>query len=329
VEYTDQHKATQLAAKFQREQRNNAAIDKASIKAESEAMFDETAALVLAMIETGMRVGSSARAGSVDKKTGKKVPTFGGATMQAKHVFFPSDTLMRFRFPGKAGVLNTYESRNPVLRAAVKQLLEGKGASDQLFAGTNSGRSIDYLREATGIDDIINHDTRTRFATNMARALVAKWPKSRMPKNENELKKAKTEIAKKVGVAINDTWTVARDSYISPAVWERFEDSAGVPHSFDDSPPYGLIEGEVVQSIGGPAVGGPTAPEGEAPPPTPVAAAAESPEPETWTLDQSPEAVAERVAWYASFVWPDPPIVAGPNTEFAVEDGDEEPTEET
>jgi hypothetical protein len=351
TEYTDQHKATQLAAKFQREQRNNAAIDQAHVKAEAEAQFDETAALVLAMIETGMRVGSSERAGSIDKKTGKKVPTFGGATMQAKHVFFPSDTLMRFKFPGKAGKENIYESRNPALRAAVQQLIAGKKPSDQVFSNTNSGRSIDYLREATGIEDIINHDTRTRYATNMARELVAKWPKSRMPKNEKELDKAKAEISKKVGIAINDTWTVARDSYISPAVWEPMEDTAGVPHSFDDSPPYGLIEGDVVQSIGGPPVGGgPVAPEGETPPPAPVAAAAmtrnqfgdlapegapletqpsgESAEPEIeFSLDHSEEGKTERAAWYASYQWPEPPIVAAPDTTYSAEDGDDEPAQ--
>ena len=244
VEYTDEHKATQLAAKFQRQQRVDKALNEVHAKAEAEALFDETAALVLAMIETGMRVGSSEKAGSKDRTTGKTIKTFGGATMLKKHVFFPSDTLMRFKFPGKAGKENIYESRNPALRAAVIQLLEGKGPSDQVFAGTNSGRSIDYIRSATGIDDVINHDTRTRYATNMARDLVAKWPKSKLPKNEAAVKKAQTEVAKKVGAAINDTWTVARDSYISNAVWERFEDSAGIPHSFDDSPPYGLIEGE-------------------------------------------------------------------------------------
>jgi hypothetical protein len=353
VEYTDQHKATQLAAKFQRQQRVNVALDEVHAKAEAEAAYDETAALVLAMIETGMRVGSSERAGSIDKKTGKKVPTFGGATMQAKHVFFPSDSLMRFKFPGKAGKENIYESRNPALRAAVQQLLEGKKPSDQVFAGTNSGRTIDYIRTATGIDDIINHDTRTRYATNMARSLVAKWPKSRMPKNEAALKRAKTEIAKKVGIAINDTWTVARDSYISNAVWEPMEDSAGVPHSFDDSPPYGLVEGETVTTGVPGAPGGPSVP-GEGVPAPAVASAAdwrrahgfaaqvpeEEPvepqtdgddEPETYTLDQSPEAVAERAAWYSTFVWPEPPVVAGPDTTFSAEDGDDEPaqTEET
>lgn len=271
AEYTDEHKATQLAAKFQREKRVNTALDKAHAKAEAEAMYDETAALVLALIETGMRVGSSEKAGSKDRKTGKTIKTFGGATMQAKHVFFPSDTLMRFKFPGKAGKENVYESRNPVLRAAVQQLIAGKKPSDQVFAGTNSGRTIDYLRQATGIDDIINHDTRTRFATNMARQLVAKWPKSRLPKDEKSFKKAQSEVAKKVGLAINDTWTVARESYISNAVWERFEHSAGLPYSFDDSPPYGLVEGEVVTTLVPGEPGGPTvAPEGT--PPAPVAA---------------------------------------------------------
>jgi hypothetical protein len=348
-EYTDQHKETQLAAKFQRQQRVDKALNKAHAKAQAEAAYDETAALVLAMIETGMRVGSSERAGSTDKKTGKNVKTFGGATMQAKHVFFPSETLMRFRFPGKAGVMNTYESRNPELRAAVKQLLEGKGPSDQVFANTNSGRSIDYLRAATGVDDIINHDTRTRYATNMARALVSRYPKTKLPKNEAALKKVQTEISKKVGLAINDTWQVAQKSYISPAAWRRLEESAGVPQEFDDSPPYGLVEGDVVQSIGGPPVEGGAPAEGSGAPPAPVAAAmtrnrygdfapvdaplhtkpqgtAEEPaepapeeggeEPETFVLEHTPEAIAEREDWYAAHVWPAPPLVAGPDPEF-------------
>ena len=48
-------------------------------------------------------------------------------------------------------------------------------------------------------------------------------------------------------------------------------------------------------------------------------------EPESWTLDHSPEAIAEREGWYAQFTWPDPPIIAGPDSEFVNDVPDEEP----
>jgi hypothetical protein len=50
-------------------------------------------------------------------------------------------------------------------------------------------------------------------------------------------------------------------------------------------------------------------------------------EPETFTLDQSPEAAAERAAWYASYRWPEPPVVAGPDPEFTEVEADAEPEE--
>jgi len=347
-EYTDEHKATQLAAKFQRQKKVHEVIGTVRTAAEAEALYDETAAAVLALIETGARVASDEKAGTTDRKTGKKVTTFGTSTMLKKHVFFPSPTLMRFKYQGKANKANTYETRNPVLIAAVKQLLEGKGPSDQVFANTNSNRAIQYLREKSGMPDIINHDTRTDYATSMAHDLVSKVPKSKMPKNAAALKKIQNEISKKVGLAINDTPAVAKASYISPAVWIPLEHTAGVAHEFEDSPPYGLVEGDVVQSIGGPAVPGqPPAQGGEAPP-VPVAAAAEPPEeapveegepteevstggsaePETYQMDLSDEAAAERDEWYQGFMWPDPPIVAGPDPEALAEEESQVQAEE-
>lgn len=232
--YTDAHNKSAHAEKFRRYAKVVEVISLAHEKSEREARFDETAALVLAVIETGMRIGSSEDAGTYNRKTGKKIPTFGGATMRVKDVFFPSDQMVRFKFIGKAGKLNTYESRNPVLRAAVKELVAGKAPSDQVFANTNSDRTIEYLRDATGMPDITNHDTRTHYATALANSLVDKVPKSRMPKNEAELKKVRTEIAKKVGTAINDEWGVALSNYISPATWIPLEESAGVVPEFDE-----------------------------------------------------------------------------------------------
>jgi hypothetical protein len=85
------------------------------------------------------------------------------------------------------------------------------------------------------------------------------------------------------------------------------------------------------------------------PPPAPVAAAAtrneagdlapegaplhtrpsgEREEPEIeFSLDHSPEGKTEREQWYASYQWPEPPVVAGPDTTFSAEDGDDEPAQ--
>jgi len=402
--YTDAHSASGHTKKFRRYAEVAEVIPIAHEKAEREARFDETAALVLAMLETGMRVGSSEKAGTYDKKTGKKVPTFGGATMRVKDVFFPSENMVRFKFLGKAGKLNTYESRNPVLRAAVKELIAGKSPSDQVFANTDSLRSIQYLRDATGMPDILNHDVRTHYATSLANALVAKTPKSRMPKNEAELKKLRTEIAKKVGAALNDTPAIALSNYISPATWIPLEASAGVVPEFDQIdlvdigiPDAGADAAAPVGAPGSSASSRPRPPAGDpewkrladeaynagqddlaaryetaylarenaeqnwldahpgstyedlpedvlaawaeaivenegefGPPGTPLPAAAPvagsaavddaTSEDEAWTLDFSPEAVAKRLDWYRSFMWPEPPAPSGPDPEFMDEE---------
>ena len=50
-------------------------------------------------------------------------------------------------------------------------------------------------------------------------------------------------------------------------------------------------------------------------------------EPEGYSLDHSDDGKAERAQWYASYQWPEPPIVAGPDTTFSGEDGDDEPAQ--
>lgn len=324
--YSDEHKKTQHAAKFQRQQGVDQVVGRIREQALSEALDSPVAALVALLAETGMRVGGGA---SVNPKTKKKEPTFGATTLQRKHVFFPSDTLMRIKFIGKSHKENVYETRDPVLREAMKQLIAGKKPSEQVFAGVNPNQTQQYARDVSGMPNLINHDLRTYRATDVARQLVKTWPKSKMPKDELSFKKVQRDIAKKAGDAINDNWDTALNSYISPNVWEPMERSAGLPFSFDDSPPYGLIEGDVVQSIGGPPVGGPAAPAGETPA-APVAASAEPPDSTEDDapippMDFSPAAVAERHNWYAAYQWPGDKVVPPPLPEEIAEDeGDEE-----
>jgi hypothetical protein len=319
--YSSEHKTTQHAVKFQRQKAVDEVVADIRTKALSEAMDDPVAALVAILAETGMRVGKGR---SMNPKTKKYEDTYGGTSLLAKHVFFPSDNLTRIRFIGKSHKLNTYETRDPVIRAALKQAIEGKKPSEPIFPTVTPTKTEHYAREASGMPNLINHDLRTYMATNTAREAIAKWFKKDMPKNEAELKREKMKVAKIAGAAINDKWDTALKSYISPAVWEPFERSAGVGHEFDDSEqvPNGLIEGDVVESINGPAVGGPAAPAGgEAPPAVAAAAAAEDDEEVvSHPIDWSPEAVAERHGWYQSYQWPGGDVVAPPFPEDAAED---------
>jgi hypothetical protein len=362
--YTDEHKKTQAATKHSRVERVNVALAQIYDRVRAEAPYNVTAAASLALLNLGMRVGSGE---STDPKTKKKIETFGATSMLKKHVFYPvgqdrAEEWLRFKFPGKAGVTNTYNSKDPVLNRAVLALLEGKGPSEPVFGGkggTNPRQTIQYFRDASGLPDMKNHDTRTLYATEMARKLVAKQPKSKMPKDKAARDREVNRISKEVGIHINDEMSTTRDNYISPAVWEPFDNSAGIPPEFDTSPPAdpnGLIEGDIVQSIGGPAVGGPPAPAGggEAPPLaaaldprfltevadvfagtaiddqavpeepelSPEDAAVESAEADQWQMDWSPAGQRERGDWFASFTWSDPPLVAKADPAFDVEDGD-------
>ncbi|HVQ17725.1 MAG TPA: hypothetical protein VMT27_01660, partial [Actinomycetes bacterium] len=86
IAYTDEHKTTQSAAKFNRVSMVRDAMEKIYNQVRAQAPFDVTSAAALALLNLGMRVGGGE---TTNKESGRKVTTFGATTMLKKHVFYP------------------------------------------------------------------------------------------------------------------------------------------------------------------------------------------------------------------------------------------------
>jgi hypothetical protein len=321
--YDFKHSKTGNAQKFQREKALHRVHADLREKALSEAMDDPVAALVATLIETGMRVDNGkGKQRTKSTKRKKLEQVIGGTSLMPKHLTFNKDS-MRFQFMGKSGIDNDYTIKEPRLQAALQKWSQGKGRNDFLFGDVTAKQSIDYLRDATGISDLINHDLRTYVATNSVRQWLSTLPaykkkgsKDKRPvrpkkgMSQEEFDKFKIHGWKVAGERINDGWGTVRDHYVSPSVWWHAEEALGLPHSFDELIEYtGVPEHPAAAPPAEPAV------------PVAAAAAAEDDSelvsrPEQ--IDYSPEAVRERDEFYDSFEWagvsptaPPPPLPPG------------------
>jgi len=271
-----------------------------------------------------------------------------------KHLTF-NENSVRIDFMGKSGVDNRYTVKDPRLIAALQKWSEGKGDDEFIFGDTTADQSIAYLRDATGIADMINHDLRTYMANAVVYQWLEKLPafkrtKGKKPKEikddpfparpkkgmtQAEFDDFKVKGWKQAGAQLNDGWSTVRDNYVSPYVWYSLEQELGLNHSWD----------ELINFTGVPAHPGPSnvpAPPSNVPAPpsnvpgapaAPIAAAAAPTPQELEEVQETPvvqvefdEATYRALDdFYGSVEWPTDPAAPTPAPMFteSLPEGDE------
>lgn len=219
--YTADYHAGQAAAKFQRVSELHDAMPKlkSSLKRDV-AAGDDDAIVVDIMRRTGARVGDDAN------NAGRPVKdhTYGASTLRAKHITVNPSGSVTISYKGKDGVQQRHLIKDPVLAKAITAKKAGKTGNDPLFPDATDSSTKAYLRDATGLPKVKNHDLRTYVATGVA--LRAVKSRSKPPATVKEYKKWRSEVGKAVAKQLGNTPAVALSTYINPAVFSDWVDPA-------------------------------------------------------------------------------------------------------
>ncbi|MGW0465468.1 DNA topoisomerase IB [Streptomyces sp. NPDC003027] len=142
-------------------------------------------------------------------------------------------------YPAKSGRQQTHALADAPTCEVLRALLRRRGGGDHLFAYWESGAWHDvradelnaYLRERSG-SDITAKDFRTWHATVLAAvALAVSEPAARESRTARA--KAVSRAVREVSGYLGNTPAVCRNSYIAPAVVERYEDGVTVAAALD------------------------------------------------------------------------------------------------
>jgi DNA topoisomerase IB len=146
------------------------------------------------------------------------VKAYGASTLLGKHVSVKGDAVT-FDFIGKKGVRQRRTLHDGTLARIVSER-KTKAWSEPLFR-VSDGYVRDYLHRIDGRHHV--HDWRGWHATRMAAEMVEGWKTP--PKDEKEFNRRRKAISEKVADFLGNTPKIALDSYISPVVWARWEES--------------------------------------------------------------------------------------------------------
>jgi DNA topoisomerase-1 len=181
--------------------------------------------LVLALLDrTAIRIGNESYA--------RANKTFGLTTLRDKHVTIEGSTVA-FCFVGKAAKRHEVKLTDRRLASLVRRCRDVPG--QQLFQwedadGGRHGISSDdvngRLRALTGLD-VTAKTFRTWHASVGAAALLAGQP---LPESQRGVNSAVVEVCDEIANTLGNTRTVARASYVHPAVPAAFE--AGLLHDW-------------------------------------------------------------------------------------------------
>lgn len=184
----------------------------------------EAAAIASAIHETGLR--------PTDGAASVEHGHFGISSLQARHVKLKGAEV-HLDFIGKEGVRNRTVIRDPDNVAFFKRALAGKSDKDFLFQEATRSDAGNLLKElsvaAGGPEDIKVKDLRTIKATQTAREVVRKFKGPPPPLTGNAKKDAKLiakailDMSGQVAKVLNNTPTQARDNYIHPSVFQRWQ----------------------------------------------------------------------------------------------------------
>jgi DNA topoisomerase IB len=156
--------------------------------------------------------------------------SYGLATIHKRHVKLLPDNTLLFDYPAKSGQRRVQSIVDPKVFAIIEELKRRRGGSPELLAYREARRWRDlksadinaYVKYVTG-GDFSAKDFRTWNATVLAAvALAVSGPVAQMSKTAR--KRAMNRAVQEVAHYLGNTPTVARNSYIDPRVFDRFED---------------------------------------------------------------------------------------------------------
>ncbi|MET0974499.1 MAG: DNA topoisomerase IB [Leifsonia sp.] len=168
--------------------------------------------------------------------------SFGLSTLLVRHVRLADETL-RLSFPAKSGQHMIAEVTDAALAEVASGLLERSARSrflawqdDDRFRPLSAVQINEYVRLVTG-GDFTAKDFRTLRGTIAAAVSLAE---SGPPKTEREAARAVRTAAVAASEVLGNTPTVARTSYIDPAVIERYR--RGETIALTGSPERALLD---------------------------------------------------------------------------------------
>jgi DNA topoisomerase I len=182
---------------------------------------ERVSAIALRLIELGwFRVGSERYV---------RDGTYGVTTLLRRHVTVRGRRVC-LSFPAKHGIRVRTEVVDPDLAAAIRRLLEIKGArvfkyewEGEVYNLTNR-RLNEYVKIYLG-DEFSAKDFRTWGGTLLAAIYLAeRVQKEGFPESETEQKRSVTAVMRRVAERLGNTPAVTRESYVSPAVVEQYLD---------------------------------------------------------------------------------------------------------
>lgn len=189
---------------------------------------EHAAAVAVKLLDSGaFRVGNDVYA--------DQNGTFGLTTLERRHVRARGEALV-VSFMGKSGVEHSVTIDNPAVvdalnrmrrrRSGGPRLLEYRAAA--VLSALDSSDVNTYLREQTGLD-VTAKDLRTWAGTVIAAEMLA------VSKESGTTKAARSRAVKQamtaVSLALGNTPTVARTSYVDPRLVSLFENGTTLPEA--------------------------------------------------------------------------------------------------
>lgn len=165
------------------------------------------------------------RAGS--EEYARQHKTYGITTLLKRHVRLLDDATMLFRFAGKRGIKQRRVVTDERLFAVIETLMDIPGKRVFQYYDERgdlhiaNGHTLNaYIREVMGCS-ISAKDFRTWAGTLLAAEMLADLG---LAKDERQVKKNITETVKGVAEQLGNSPAIARSSYISPVVFERYQE---------------------------------------------------------------------------------------------------------
>jgi DNA topoisomerase-1 len=176
-------------------------------------------ALALRLINLGwFRVGT--------ERYARTTRTFGITTLRKGHVSVRGSRIT-FKYRGKHRVLVRTAIVDPELADAMRKLLELPGGrrlfryeTEESYSNLTGAKLNEYIEEHMD-DEFTAKDFRTWGGTLVAAIALAEHG---VPETETEAKRVVAGVMRAVGQKLGNTPTVARSSYVSPAVVEQYLD---------------------------------------------------------------------------------------------------------